>query len=376
MSWIYENSNNLLYFISNNFTYKPSVAIFSLNNTLIHDSIAKEKITYMQLNNNVQNCLNQINDNDCSIVIIENGIKISKENLKLITKKFFDLIDNENNQIPFIIMFPMKNNKFQKPYTHIFVKLQDLYKAHDKAIINDKSIVIGNMAGRFKTSIFCSDINDHDRAFAHNINMTFKTPNQFLNNDNTPRQWNWHNNIINKIINEQKNLVEPEFINMSLQSDQKHIIFISGPPTSGKTLLGNRIKTYLNTAIIFDINNFINSDQMILAITDTIDISVQSLIIIDTLESDTKRNAYLEKLKNKNYKINFIEIDINRKLCEFLNIFRLQISKNIFDAYAQYVYTNYYRYYKPLSQIQKDELDTYIKFPLLIRSRKEIFFHF
>lgn len=202
--WIYEEINKLLYFVSDNFSYQSNVAIFSLSCTLVQDVIHKDQISNMQLNGGVLTCLNHINENlsrpNGSIVIIESGYKISRENIKLITKKFFDLIDNEVNRIPFIIMFPMKNNRLQKPYTHIFTRLEQLYNAKESIIIKEKSIVVGSAAGRFNTGILPADVNDHDRAFASNIEVSFKTSSQFFNDNAAPRQWNWCNNMIKRYL--------------------------------------------------------------------------------------------------------------------------------------------------------------------------------
>jgi DNA 3'-phosphatase len=385
--WNYEDDNKLLYFVSSNFTYKPNVAIFSLGKTLIKDTISKEKIPFMQLND-ILPSLYQINENG-SIIIIESGIKISRENLKLITKKFFDLIDNQNNLIPFIIMFPLKNNKFQKPYTQIFTKLQELYIAKEKYIITEKSIVIGNAAGRLKTNLYPPDYNDHDRAFASNIGVAFKTPEQFLNNESVPRQWMWYNDNINKFLLDQKSLLEPSFDNIFkplINTEKKYIIFITGAPTSGKTLLSNRVKQYLDNfndknfkdkdIKIFDINNYSNVQQMLPLVKSSIN-ACDNIIIADILETETKRNNYFHLIDNlENYKIYYIEIDVSRELCEFLNLFKLQISRSIFEIYPKYIYNNYYNNYKPISTNHKKNLSVYISFPLILRSKKEIYYHY
>jgi DNA 3'-phosphatase len=368
--WIYEEDNKLLYFISKNFSYRPNVAIFSLCNTLIKNSIGKNNIKFMEINDIIPT-LKQI-DSCGSIVIIENGSGISRENLKLITKKFFDLIDNENNSIPFIIMFPLKNNKFQKPYTHIFNRLQHLYAANEKIIINEASIVVGNAAGRIRVNSIAGDKSDHDRAFASNIDIMFKTASQFFNNNTIPRQWKWSYDI-NKILTAQKSLidkkllVEPRFEDIFFGITEKFIVFIAGPPTSGKTLLGNRITSYFKSIEVgtttYDSNKY-TVDQMLLSFKESIYMG-ENIIIIDTFESNQKRNYYLSVINN--YKIFYIEIDIKRDLCEFLNVFRLQISKNIFEKYPKYIYNNYYTHYRSINSI---------KFPLIIRPRKELFYHY
>lgn len=370
--WIYEDANSILYFVSENFSYQPNVAIFAMNSTLIQDAINKDKKDTMQLNSNVLSYLKQINESG-SIVIIESGYKISKDNLKLITKKFFDLIDNENNKIPFIIMFPLKNNKFQKPYTHIFLKLQQLYESKDSEIVLEKSIMIGSAAGRLSTQNFKADIYDSDRAFASNIGINFKTSDQFFNTSN-PRQWNWKFNVIQKILSDQKILFEPSFDNIFKDHDgESHVIFITGPPTSGKTLMSSRVKSYVKNAIVYDINNFTDHNQMILIIKEA-DKKDQNIIIVDTMESYKKRADYFAILDVD--QIIYIEMDASRDLCKFLNLFKLQITKNIVEATPGYAYANYWKFYRPLSAEHKKNIETYVRFPLILRERKELFYHF
>lgn len=358
--WIYENENNLLYFISNNYVYKPNVAIFSLCNTLIHDTLSKEKSKYIQLQENVLSTLQHINEN-CSLVIIESGLKLSKETIKTTVKYFFELL-NKTCTIPFIVLFPLKANKYQKPYTHIFTKLQHLYSANDASINTSASIVVGNAAGRFATSTQTRDVSDCDRAFASNIDICFKTPNQFFGIDNISRQWNWHNNVITDIL--QQNTSEPAF--EEIFTTQPNVIFICGPPTSGKTLLSHRIKAYVNNNFtIYDINNYTSVAQMQAAIT------TNNCIIVDTCETTAQRNAYFTLFDNS--KIYYIEIQTQRSVCEFLNIFRLQISKNLYTTHTKYTYTTYYNNYQSFVPMQNV---MHIAYPLVIRPRKEIFFHF
>lgn len=400
--WVYEKDNKLLYFISNNFTYRQNIALLSFNHTLIEDKVSKEKIPFMQLyNETVVQFLEQMNEHG-SIIIVENMIKMSIETLKLSIGKFFTLLENEKRCISFMILFPLENNKFKKPYTHIFKKIQELYLSKNPHLNNlencidlDKSIIIGNNAGRLSTSIFKCDESDCDRAFANNINIkNFRTPSQIFLHDSTIRQWQWKSKIvIEDILLKQKSLIEPSFNNIlygNSQNNAQHktfIIFIAGPPTSGKSILGNRVKMHLQDdnrngkpTEILNINNFNTHIQMIDIFLKKITENLVNVIVIDTLESDKKRNLYFSAIESININlqksIKYIEMGTDRQICEFLNIFRLQITKsaNNLVLYNKYVYTNYYAHYT--TPVFKKIDIKYTKYPMILRRRDALFYHY
>ena len=390
--WIYEENNHLLYFISNNFLYKPNIIITAFNKCLIEDEIKKEKIKVMSLKKNVLQFLKSVDNH--SLIIVENTPKIPLTTLKESIGKFFKLIDNENNNIPFMILFSLRNNRFKKPYTHIYEKIQTLYEIHyadfgntnkqkENHIDKSNSLIIGPNAGRLKTSNYNKDESDCDRAFASNIGITnFRTPEQIFYNDLTQRQWCWYFDKIEGILNKQKNRVESSF-DKFFEQGVNYVVFISGPPSSGKTCLGNRVKKELKKyseyiTIIIDINAFNSIKHMLDTFVNSLSTDdKKNIIVIDTLENDNKRSMFFTKLDNT-IQCRYIEIDIDRQTCEFLNRFELQLSKKNKELYHSYTYNSYYHYYRSFlysSKISHPQLK-YMKFPLIVYTRKEIFYHF
>lgn len=362
--WHYEKDNGILYFISNTFQYKPNIAVFSFSKTLIAGKIPDDIILY---NPRVVDTLKQINEHG-SLIIIENVLKASPETVKKSLGKFMQLIDNEQNHIPFIFMFSLKNNRYKKPYTHIFVRLQELYQ---KPIDIAKSIMIGGNAGRLASSIFREDEYDYDRAFAHNIGLTFRTPEQVILGDQTPRNWSWRLSI-DEIIKEQRSQIEVPFENI-FERKSPYLIFIGGPPASGKTVLANRIKKYLGNVNIFDINNYENIPQMLGVIKETA--PEETTIIVDTLKNDQFRGLYLELFPG--WSVRYIELSTSRKTCEFLNKFRLQISRSPkLEEYNKLAFNSYFESYRPPDVNKFGDDFKYIKYPLVLRKRDELYFHY
>ncbi len=359
-----EKENGLLIYISENFKYNSNIAIFSFYKTLIKQNIEHTK----ELHENVIKTLDNINSHG-SIVIIDN-FKESIDNIKKKVNNLILLLDH----IPLIFIASLKKNKYKKPCTNMFEKLKFLY---DKEICLEKSIVVGANAGRSATNKLFKDDSDIDKAFAANININFCTPEQLFYKDNTPRSWQWRSNIIENILQLQKHIKEPEF-NLFLEDNS--IILISGPPCSGKTLLANRIKNYYNEdASIIDVNNFDNRLIMKQYIQNYTHES-KNIIIVDTMENENIRELYFAHSIQK--KIILIEIDTYRKVCEFLNKFKLQIAKSPkIEEYSTFVFNKYYNSYKSFSLEElnpniKNEKIKYIKYPLVLRTRKEIFYHF
>ncbi|MGL5935141.1 MAG: hypothetical protein ACRCZI_05915 [Cetobacterium sp.] len=398
--WTYEEENQLLYFVPTNFRYMPNIAIMSFNNTIVNCTMSKSKVNDMRLfSESVLPFLEKINEYG-SLVIIDNITKLAQSTLRLIFGKFITLLNelqlkqsNKSvniNPLSFIIILSLTDNKFRKPYTHTFKKLQSLYISNnvENYIDLEKSIVIGNNAGRFETEVFKKDTYCYDRAFAHNIGIkNFTTPSQlFLNND-IARKWKWDNYIdITGIFELQKNIIEVPFNKIFIEN-KRFIIFIAGPPTSGKALLGNRISSFLKSNILKDseqlieIINFRHSiDQKLLQNTQKkIVESTNHLIIIDTFETELQLYKFFTKNYDHGYSnlsIKFIEMQVDINLCMFLGKFKVQISNAIIPYYGKLVYNTYKKKYK--KKVFGDKLLNidYIEYPLVLRKRPEIYYQY
>lgn len=402
--WIHEQHNNLLYFISTNFVYRPQIVFTSFGNTLIKDAISKEKINLMSLTDNITENLKQINS-IASIVVIEN-INLSIITIKHAVAKFLRLLDNTSN-ISFIFMFGLKDNGFKKPYTHIFHTLENIYRSKLKSIDLDNSIYIGNNAGRLETGYYKADKYDYDRAFAYNVGIkVFKTPEEAFNPNISSRTWRWKYNAIDKILNKQINLVEPSISTLHTYgvNSLKQVIIIAGPPSSGKSTLANKIH---NSCIninkqknkksrkceIIDINNFTTRIEMYKYLnkklsldtndknneyefTEYGDTGFNTFIIVMPFESDQNRKLYFDIFEKTLCSVTYIDMEVSRNVCEFLNKFKVQNSKQISPDSIFFV-NNYYKYYKKFNpETHMGIYVEYIIYPLVLTVTKEIKYHY
>jgi hypothetical protein len=399
--WNYETDTGVMYHISKNFEFNETVAIFSLHNTLIKSVLSKDKIPFMQLfDNGVIEFLQNIHNGGGSLIIMDDMQGVPQYIIKDGIKRFYELLDNATLELPFFVMFSTINNRYRKPYTHIFDKLKSIYGSRSEIRIDvEQSILVGNNAGRIKTMTFGGDLVT-DRAFAHNIGIAnFITPQVAFSGDNIQRNWKWNPSIIGDFTIKHKTLVEMPMESIFENTGNNRVIFVTGPPTSGKTLLANRIREYLvglnpNKSVdIFDINNYESMRQMVAVIRKDIDSQIKNkiskdIVIVHPMELNYIRNMYFSIFEPipvavmKHYHIKYIEVDIERPLAEFLNMFRMQISRsNTLKPHSKYDYnTYYYRYDKfDILKITLKKIIPalkYIRYRFVIREKPEMFYKY
>lgn len=398
--WNYESDTGILYHISKNFEFKETAAILSMHNTLIKSTLSKDIRAICLFDSGIIEFLKNIHDGGGSIIIIDDMQNIPQYSIKDGIKRFYELLDNSTLELPFFIMFSTINNRYRKPYTHMFDKIQTIYRSRSETIIDvELSILVGNNAGRIKTATFGGDVVT-DRAFAYNIGIpNFITPQVAFNGDNTPRNWKWRPSIIGDFIEKHKTLVETPIESIFETNTNNNVVFIAGPPTSGKTLLGNRIRGHLlgitpNKKVdIFDIDNYESIRQMVAVIRSDIEDQIQNkiakdIVIIHNMELNHYRNIYFSIFEPipvavmKYYSIKYIEMDIERPLAEFLNMFRMQISRsNTLKPHSKYDYNTYYNRYSKfdISKITLKKIIPvlkYIRYRFVIREKPEMFYKY
>lgn len=388
------NHSSIIYYISNNFTYMPSIACFNLYDTLVKrknsaSSNMSDIIIYDEIVNITLNNLN----NKASFVIFTDQINKSFNSIKLLLKKITILL-----KFPFIIICSTKDNCFKKPNTNMWKILENLYKFKEKTINVDKSLYIGSQAGDYikSTKNYNSDV---DRAFAYNLGLKFTIPCSFFTKDILAIKWRWNNNVLNnnqkrELLETSKKLSEPDLfvelkkINTSKNPTDTVVFLILAPPSSGKTTLCNRIKEswdkemqhITNKLLITDRNNYTSSNQYYNAI----DIFLQnnrSIIIKNDFYTECGYDN-LFKLLNK-YKIFtlVINIDINHNIPYLLNCIKIQVSKYHTNERINFKKINEYYKRTDVDKISNRDISThhnvlYINYPFVIRERKEFWYKY
>jgi hypothetical protein len=377
--WYELEDEKIMYYISDNFEFKPNLAIFSFNKTLVNYAYSNRQPISL-FAQSVIPFLEKINQKG-SIIIVENRF-FRTSHIKDNIEKFQELLGESSASISFLAIFILKPNKYKKPNTNIFVKLANIYKEHlpkpemfvefDKS----KSILIGANAGRYAMDSLSADDNDCDRAFAHNLGIeAFRTPEHMFLNSNLSRRWAWKTTPVDKFLIDQKNREEPHFETLFDIKYPKNLVFITGSLSSGKTTLSRRLTDFLLTIKSEDTfaKKDINTSDLG-EICETLEAfntnELQFLFIVDLLY-DEVFSKYL-MIVNPLVKITCIEMDASRELCIFLDKFRLQISKspNINELKKEDIAKWFLK-----ERTKKDHID-YINFPMILRTRDESFYHY
>lgn len=379
--WHNLDDEKIKYYISDNFVFRPNLAIFSFNKTLVQNT-QSIKYPISLFSQSVGPFLEKINQKG-SIIIIEN--RFSKlASIEDNVAKFYDMLGDYGKNIDFIAIFILSPNRYKKPNTNIFDKLIDIYAAHESKnaaeFDKEKSILIGSNAGRYSSEIFSSDESDIDRAFSHNLGIaTFATPEHIFLNNNLPRTWVWKTPHVDKFLEAQKGKTEPEFATLFDTSYPKNLVFITGALSSGKTLLSRRLIDFVGAQIPqipqsslvdkLDIGDS-NVGEICEAIDQFNNNELKFLFVVDVLYDDVF--SKYSTIVNPLVKITYIELDSSRELCIFLDKFRLQITKSNTlletkkEDIAKWFFT---------PKEKKDHVN-YINFPLILRTREESFFRY
>jgi hypothetical protein len=102
------------------------------------------------------------------------------------------------------------------------------------------------------------------------------------------------------------------------------------------------------------------------------------VIIIDSISTSHKRDKYIAAIADllPGVPIFYWEIDTSLEVCIFLNLFKLQITKN--NKVRQYSRGDLQKYFENARKMgpPHGENIKYIKFPLIMRTRPEIYYKY
>ncbi len=287
--------------------YSPTLKLYN------HDKLINDKIKLL-IKNNV------------SVIFFESVIP---EHVKKCADVFG--LYKKEKQLQVACVISTDNNKYAKPYTHMWDFIKKIFKIKGSIKIDiDKSLYIGVHAGRKLNPHVRNDRSCVDRSFAYNIKMKFTTSNAFFQNDVMPFRWSWSfvpNKKDREILATQK-LNNPKILHeldiLEDDIDKKKIIVITGLKYSGKTTLSKKIQNLWETekSITVFYMQF-TSETKIEAINETI----YKNIIIDI---DINSKSLMSIMKNSmTYEIPTILVDLTtpNELISLFNHMSVQTSK-------------------------------------------------
>jgi DNA 3'-phosphatase len=358
------------------FKYHANVAGFNLDNTIINSNpklvanVYEFELTY-------QSCiarLSELNQQNYSIVVISDQVLITKgiisiEELQIKFDFFANMLFSKG--ISIIGIFTTKNNCYKKPHTWTWKFLTELYRSKGANINIKESMYVGNLAGRLAKAYHNRDPDYVDRAFAYNIGITFKVPEQIFRNNVDDREFAYHNSMTDKEKDEfieielerykqscfysHKNLYEyclsqsNRLYSINPGEKPAFIIIMIGPPCSGKTRLSGliaanaskkitdpltKLEKIVSPVVVISEYYYVDDKKVTNAErTKIINNFIQdgrTLIIDGSYPSHASRDMYLKKAAEYKLPVIFIKLNPTYKICRQFNYIKLEKSQDKF----------------------------------------------
>jgi gluconate kinase len=465
---MWKTTESIIYNIPKEFKFSSTVAIFNFYGTLIKEvkssylhtySNKKQNYISQQLNNNIKkeekllknprsvikqlydnvyDKLLELHNNGASIIIYQ-SLKYENHSIKIAFDTFLLYVFLHTKiKIPIAAFFSTSKNKYSKPFTGMWDIINVYYTNKNKIINKSRSLIIGHKSGelKIKTKIYKKNNAKYyslytcaDRAFAHNIGVSYITPDKFFGKNNNPIVWKWNSNILNQQekqqwLNNTKHIQQPVIINEinSLPKSNKYTIIITGAHSCGKTNFAMQIKRKWDSDFINNLfpNNTCYNMHNIHIISDSDDIlppyyKMQDIVVNQTLEPNTLIKTLSEatdfkKIDNVLIKMSYllknnksvivdilhdhsnllqiiktsmihttpiliIEIQTNNKMAQLLDNLKVQTS----NTYKTVLLPKYYwMIYIKKSIINYNTLQCvkHITYPLILKQDKSLWFEY
>lgn len=311
---------------------KSRLACFDLDYTLIKPKSGKKfPIDHTDWEflfpNKIKQYLTRLIKDNYNIIIFTNqkGISKNKTTIEELTQKLNN-IQNELN-IDFNILISTIDDKYRKPMTGMWQFLLDQTNIN---VDYQNSFYVGDAAGRIYDKK--KDHSNDDRNFAFNIKFDewmFITPEMFfdeLDGDHT---------IVTNNLNSYNENVE-----FNINSEDKNMILLVGPPSSGKSYLCDSLfKTYKRVN-----QDTLKTQKKCLDKTVKYLKNNRNVIIDNTNPTKNGRKEYLDLATKYGYKKYIINMNIPRNVVKYLNIYRTQTSNN--KVLPDVVYNVFYKKYE------------------------------
>lgn len=379
--------DSVIYYIPTNFKFHQSIAIFNLIGTLVKFKPNKQELKLVYWSKTVKDKLIEITEKGASIIVYESFYTTYVDH----AKKLFELL-LDDLKIPIVCFFSTSKNKYSKPFTNMWKLIELFYTKECKKINKITSIFVGNNAGRTKINNKSMkgciiDRSCVDRSFAHNVGITFFTPDRFFLNSTQLSIWKFSDSIINKatrkvLIKNTEQIQVPVIIDeiYLLPKSDIYTVIITGSPSCGKTKLAKKIKKKWDIDYNIGTSTHISENDYddFYTIQKFVNTSLEEKksVIIDIkciIENITKivKTSMVNKVP-----ILIIEIKYNREVAKLIDFIKIQTSKTPDLVLLSTIdWNNYYKLYKePI--YEEIPCVRYVQFPLIIELSEEYWYEY
>lgn len=353
------------------FTYNERVLAFNLDDTLIK-AVTKLTNVKQEYEFVFPNCINKMLDfwqMGYSLVVISDQESISKGIMSIedLQHKFNFLVKSlSGKSVPIMGIFTTKYNCYRKPHTWTWKFLTQIYLAAKRTINLRESIYTGNLAGRVAKYPLRKDQSYCDRAYAFNIGIQFKVPEQIFRLNYDEREYAYEGTLTDKEkdefidneLNKYKQTAIYNYKNLYLYCvdisnamspiktlKPSFMIIMIGAPCSGKTKLATLIASHaiINTdakpkshVVIMPDYYYRNEKKMsssdrMKAITNFIQ-DGRVIILDGNYPSHESREPYLAKAAEYKMPVLFLKLNTPYKICKQFNYIKLEKSQDRFRS--------------------------------------------
>lgn len=310
------------------FEYKPKIASFDLDDTIItpknkkdkkdkKNTFSKNSDDWKWMYDCVPDKLKELYDDDYCIIIISNQAGIEKG--KIDGDDWIKKIENiiKELQIEMKVFCSIGNNEYRKPICSFYTEivLPNIEK------VSKKSFYCGDACGRE------DDFSDSDYKFALNCNLKYKTPEDLFlgKKEKIPD------------VNYAFSFDEKKKFSLNFTPNKKEMLIMVGFQGSGKSFVSKYISEKYNYEII-NRDTEKTMQKCMKKATNLIEKN-KNLIIDNTNPSKECRKQWIELAKQYNYKIRILHMQTPFNICKHNNAYRCMTQK--IKMISEFVYNLY-----------------------------------
>jgi len=293
---------------------KYKLACFDLDHTLIKPKQGRvhpnSPEDFMLWNPIVLERLTELEEQNYILVIFTNQNIKKKEILegRINTLKVHGIFDKVN------FLAALEQDYCRKPNTGLFDLL--LEKTHIKVDFQ-KSIMVGDAAGRVKVGSIKKDFSCADRMFAANIGLTFQTPEEFFLHEKE-RKFIMER-VSDRLFPGYDNNYPSEYL-------QYQVIMLMAPPASGKSTLAKQLEKEGYYRINQDTLG--TKGKCVKAMKEQLGKDLTKKIVLDNTNSKIDyRVSFTKYLTDLGIKYCLVQIDTTKEQCFFLDNYRCKLEK-------------------------------------------------
>lgn len=238
----------------------------------------------------VKSKLKQLHEDGYKLLIIsnQNGIEAKKVTVQQFQAKIESAISKLG--VPVQVLAAPRSTATRKPAPGMWIAFEQLYNG-GVAVDYTNSFYVGDAAGRTAGwdpgNKKRKDFSSSDREFAHNIGVTFHTPEAFFLGHKESTQWNWKSFNMSSYIAEKLPLIHGD---KKLISAHQEMIIMVGYPGSGKSSF---CKRHLNSYERVNLDELKSYSKCVAVIERSL-LGSESVVVDNTCPDVSSRKRYIE----------------------------------------------------------------------------------